>query len=315
MDLLYNTDKEALKKETSGMKINNIIIIILVISTAMLFVQNKQLKDDITLLESSVSNEILRVEDEISSIYANVDDQMKKHTSLFSEISHSFGELDAEKKAVLADIKLVPKTLTDNMKISIKTNEGTVPAVRDGNIFTAKVHIGVFAGEEKNLLAEVISSGETKTEYLEVINTKNLWRYYVPGMYAGAVEEVNKTGYRDGKLNLKLILDIGQTLPEYNKDAKFMKFTLRTVINGAEVKSEDITQRLDPDGMIFEQSCEMAEQDVLELFVRAEDSLGFIHEAKAYHWQKSDSGAVAEVRYDGEYIYDENGNLLFGKES
>jgi hypothetical protein len=47
--------------------------------------------------------------------------------------------------------------------------------------------------------------------------------------------------------------------------------------------------------------------------VIAEDNLGYIHKTLAHFWIQSEDGAVAEAVFGGEWIYDKDGNLLYGE--
>lgn len=53
------------------------------------------------------------------------------------------------------------------------------------------------------------------------------------------------------------------------------------------------------------------EIDSLSVYVVAEDSLGYIHKVLARHWKQS-KGAEAEAVYGGEFIYDKQGNMIYG---
>ena len=58
------------------------------------------------------------------------------------------------------------------------------------------------------------------------------------------------------------------------------------------------------------QSYDVETGDTLKIYIEAEDSLGYIHKRVAYYWSQNDSGAVADVYYHGEAIYDKDGNML-----
>ena len=88
-------------------------------------------------------------------------------------------------------------------------------------------------------------------------------------------------------------------------------------INGKEVSRSDITDEVRKSGNSYNsrymKSFEMTQEDELKIYVIAEDNLGYIHKTLAHFWVQSEDGAVAEAVFGGEWIYDKDGNLLYGE--
>ena len=84
-------------------KISNAAIVVLAAATVASFVRISSLKSDIQLLRHDHENSMHSMEQKISNIHRDVDEQMKKEASLFSGTEHFLGTLDVEnREAMLA---------------------------------------------------------------------------------------------------------------------------------------------------------------------------------------------------------------------
>ena len=65
-----------------------------------------------------------------------LDEKLKKEASLLSSVDYSLGELNTETHTVPVTLKVVPKSLTDDMQLSVKIGSETVALERNGNEFS-----------------------------------------------------------------------------------------------------------------------------------------------------------------------------------
>ncbi len=314
------------------MKWKNIAVYaIIIIAGVYLFAQVSDLKSSLVQLESSTSNDFVRLENKISSVYSNVDAKLKEQASLFSKVSHDFFEFSETENLVFMNVSLIPKTLTDGMTVKISYDGRSAEFEKaENNEYKAVIPVELFSKGDEAPLVEIRTGNETKTQYLDSIDLKNLCMRYLPSIYADAVTDVNTTKYKDGKMNLRLILDIGYNASSYDKKILFKKIDVVTEINGEEVDRKDYTKELlgwgditsplvdyeYPDGqsaeIIFEKSYPMKETDELSVDVEAVDILGYIHRYRGYFWKQNKDGAVAETAFFGnEIIMDKDRNILY----
>ena len=54
--------------------------------------------------------------------------------------------------------------------------------------------------------------------------------------------------------------------------------------------------------------------DQIAIYIIAEDSFGYVHKTLVHYWMESENESMTETLYDGERIYDKDGNLLYGDE-
>lgn len=272
------------------------------------------LSNEIDYLRSQLSQyrtELDNVRGNVSRIYDNVDEQMKKEASLISAVEYSFGTLDTTSHEAEIIFKVVPKNISDGMQVSINSEEKTVALQKDGNYFTGAIPVNIFLEDGKYPLLSIKTSNGIQTELLEQVYLGNIYYNYLPTIGANVSSHVTTT-----KGTLKLYCDVYirfETPFDYDTDIK--KIELVTEQNGKEVESIDVTKKVNSDDHVFtvngEYSLETTEE--LKMFVVAEDSAGYIHKILADSWTnpEEDGEETPVMEVDGtEYIYDKEGNLL-----
>ena len=313
--------------------IYKVIIIGLIIALVVCFVKIEDLRTSVRQLDNIHSSDITRLQNQISSIYNNVDEQMKKQGSLFTNVKREFGAFNAE--TLKADIKIsvVPKTIIDNMKVNVTLCGTTAEMTKNANgEYSAVVPVGIFEVEDYFPLITISANGETKTEYLEEQSVHGIFANYLPTMIGGDIKTHQAT-LTDGKLTVDGDFFIGYNLGDIDKKAKFTKYTLITEVAGKEIAKKDITdiiakhERVDniEHGEIdfkFKETYDLSGNNKLTIYIVAEDTFGYLHKKIAFSWHHPDNGeavpepahAVEEAKYVGEIITDKNGKVLYGKE-
>ena len=281
------------------------LLIFLALSNASQADRIKELNRHIGDLNAELSDIRLSV----SSIYDNVDERLKQQASLLTGVSHSLGAPDTAKHTVDVEIKVVPKTVTDSMKLSVKIGDTVTALRRSGTEFTASVPVEMFLGYEEYPMLYIESDGVTQTEALEKIRLPYLYTRYLPTLHADIGSYAD---YTKGTLAINSHLTVSVKPTEYSGEIAFTKYELVTEINGEETEREDITAKIENgeyDGQ-FTKTVKAVSGDRVVIYVEGTDSLGYIHKVPAFTWQRSESGAVAEAVYVGERIYDADGTLL-----
>ena len=311
--------------------LNSGLIFVLVVALIVAFSQINSLKSDIKMLDNDLANEKSRLENQISSIYTNVDNQLKKEASLFTSVTMNYGELDEETKTASINFTVLPKVVTDDMKVNISVGSKSAEMIKkDNGEYTADIPVGLFENLDCFPIVTVKSKGETKTEIIENYSVHYLWTNYLPTVSGGNIKSY-EASLSGGKLTVDGKLVVGYSIPELNKDEKFTKYILNVEVNGKEISSKDITNTVRDyekshgiDGgrveIPFNETYDLMGSDNLCIYLVAEDSLGYIHKNIAFSWELPDSdGAqkemVAPIGYRGKTILDRDGNVLYaGKE-
>lgn len=305
----------------------------LVIALIVCFAKIEDLRTRINQLDNIHSNEVSSLRNQISSIYNNVDEQMKKQGSLFTNVKREFGEFNSETMKADIKISVVPKTIVDNMKVNVSLCGATAEMTKNENgEYSAVVPVGIFEIEDYFPLVTISANGETKTEYLEDQSVHGIFSNYLPTMLGGTIK-TSRASLTDGKLTVDGDFFVGYNLGDVDKRAKFEKYTLITEVAGKEIAKKDITdiitkhERVDniENGKVnfqFKETYGLSGENSLTIYVVAEDTFGYLHKKIAFNWHHPDidepvpepAHAVEEAMYVGEIITDKDGKVLFGKE-
>ena len=293
-----------------------IAAVALVVLLAVSLFKIAELSDEVENLQrenTSLSNGIQALRDDIQSIYDNVDAKLKEQASLVAGVDFEVGDISDDMKSVELDLTVVPKLVSDDMEVSVSVDGNTVPLTRNGSEFTGSVAVGLFVDYNQWPLLSIKSSEGTKTEYLDSVDVSYLFSRYLPSLYA---DMSASSTLKNGSLQVDAGFSIESKPANSNSPITFVSFTLIEEINGEEVSRSDITDEVRKSGNSYNtrynKSFEMTPEDELKVYVIAEDTLGYIHKTLAHFWIQSEDGAVAEAVFGGEWIYDQDGNLLYG---
>ena len=302
--------------ENKKMNLQKLIIVILVIALCFAFVKIRNLESAVRNLRSDMNTSVYMLEDRVNSIYANVDDFLKEEVSLLSSVTSEYGELNLENHTIDVTVKLVPKLISDDMKVHLSIDGRNVELSRNGSSFSGTIAVDIYnLGEQ--LLMSIVTEAGTQTQYLSEVQVEYLWSERIPSLYYC---DISGTGtFAEGKYTLDASIDINCSPVEDTPNVRFEKFELVTELNGKEINREDVSNdvlnyQTYPHGVYFrdhyQMECEAKEGDELAIYLEATDSLGYLHKMLLHHW-KEENGAMAEAVDASEYIYDPNGMLIF----
>lgn len=294
-----------------------IIILAMVVMLGFCFVKINSLSDEIDDLKREYVSEVDMLQDQINSVYRNVDEELKKQASLLTESTFSLGELDIKTQKVPVTIQIVPKEISEDMQIKVELDGEQADFVKNGNFYEATIPVGLFLIEEPYPMVSITTAGVTKTEKLEEMWLGELWGKWFPSLWAE--DTTGRSSFKDGKLVFDTQTLIEWDYPNNDSQIVFENFAIVTEINGKEVKRVDVTDKVKnaegfAEGIValeFTDTYEAVVGDTVSVYVVAEDSFGYIHKTLAHFWKKS-GGATAETVYGGESIYDKQGNMIYG---
>ena len=291
-------------------------VTILTIALCVCVYKISVLESRVSQLDFLVENQYDRIMSDVNAIYQNVDEKLREEASLLSSVEAEYGEFDLENHTIDVTVKLVPKLISEDMKVQVSINGRSAELSRTDNTFTGTVPVNIYNMGELMLLTIDTAAG-TQTQYLNEIQVEYLWAERIPSLYYCDIS--GDTTFAEGKYTLNGHLDINCSPVTDTPDVKFEKFVLVTELNGKEIKKEDITEEVlnyesYPHGVYwrseYNMECEAVEGDELGIYLEATDSLGYMHRMLLHHWKVLD-GATAEAVDGSEYIYDPNGNQIF----
>ena len=291
-------------------------VVILAIALCACVYKISALDSRIEQLDYLLDRQYDRIMTDVNEIYQNVDEKLREEASLLSSVEADYGEFDLENHTIDVTVKLVPKLISEEMKVQVSINGRTAELSRTGNSFTGTVPVDIYNIGELMLLTIDTAAG-TQTQYLSEIQVEYLWAERIPSLYYCDIS--GNATFADGKYTLNGHIDINCSPVADTPDVKFESFVLVTELNGKEINREDISQdvlnyQTYPHGVYwrdeYKMECAAKESDELGIYLEATDSLGYLHRMLLHHWKVLD-GATAEAVDGSEYIYDPNGNQIF----
>ena len=291
-------------------------VVILTIAFCACVYKINVLESRVSRLDFLVENQYDRIMSDVNAIYQNVDEKLREDASLLSLVEAEYGEFHPEDYTIDVTVKLVPKLISDDMKVQVSINGRSEQLSRTGNDFNGTIPVDIYNMGEQMLMTIETAAG-TQTQYLSDIQVEYLWGDIIPSLYYCDIS--GDETFEDGKYTLNGHLDINCRPVTDTPDVKFEKFVLVTELNGKEINREDITEEVlsyesYPHGVYWRSEynveCEAVEGDELGIFLEATDSLGYLHRMLLHHWKVLD-GATAEAVDGSEYIYDPNGVQIF----
>lgn len=291
-------------------------VVILTIAVCACIYKINALESNIKNLDNAFDRQYQQVMNQVESIYQNVDEKLREEASLLSSVEAEYGEFDLNNHTIDVTVKLVPKLISENMKVQISINGRTADLSRIDNTFIGTVPVDIYNMGELMLLTIETATG-TQTQYLNEIQVEYLWAERIPSLYYCDIS--GNATFAEGKYTLNGHVDINCSPVADTPDVKFESFVLVTELNGKEINREDISQDVlnyqhYPHGVYwrdeYKMECAAKESDELGIYLEATDSMGYLHRMLLHHWKVLD-GASAEAVDGSEYIYDPNGNQIF----
>lgn len=288
------------------------VIVVLIAGLIASIVMIYDLTEKVENLQASFSNQLSSINASVNSIYSNVDETLKKQASIVSGVEENKGNLNEADLTVPVSIKVVPKAISEDTKLSVEIGDKNYPLSKsNATEYSATVNVPLFNMEEAVLLIE--SKGETKTELLENVYITDMWYSYLPMI--NHADFSGSSGYTNGSYTLNGTIHINCDESAKMDSRGFEKISLEAFVNGKKVWEQDGTDAFNKnDGEIpLTKGFEMKQTDKLTVDVVAVDGAGIIHRYTAHS-----SGPVGskldemiETVYAGDVLYYPDGTQVF----
>ncbi|MBQ3256903.1 MAG: hypothetical protein IJA67_05785 [Oscillospiraceae bacterium] len=296
----------------NNIKLNWQKILIAVLTALLIFALFRiaSLSSEIDSMQNSINNlnsEINFMQNNISSIYDNVDERLKKQSSLLASVETGFGSLNHETHEVTVEMTLIPKTVTDNMELYVTVGDTEYKCERENTNFYASLPVNLFLRYDEHPILTIQSPTGTQTEILEDVRIGSLYHTYLPHIYASLE---NNADLKNGKLLISGSLHIDYKPTESGVGIE--TFTLVTEVNGKETDRRDLTGEIEKN--TYDEQISMTVDatfnDQVYIYLLSEDSLGYTHKNVVYDLNIKD-GPIPEPSAPAEDgIYGKDGKLL-----
>lgn len=275
------------------------------------------LSDRLAVLSEShheLSEEVRELDFQLSYVQNDMYPLSKRESSHLISAEYSIGQVRDDTETAEILLSIVPKSVTEDMRITVALEDQVSELTKNGNTFTGTLDVGLFLEYYDVPFLTIESSAGVKTEYLSDLCTSRLFQKFLPSLHVCS---------HGGDLingDTRLWAHFAFTTADINSHAPITFTSVRAIkeVNGEETMNIDVTSRLVPDDspntMLYETpGIYPVQGDDGKFYIVAEDSLGFIHKIYVHFWYDSE----AELQFDSihEMIYNSEGNLLYGSEA
>ncbi|MBQ3603794.1 MAG: hypothetical protein IJA02_08130 [Clostridia bacterium] len=293
----------------------------LVVCVFHLFEKTDELESRIAANQSNLQSQISNMNYEINDIYSNVDEQLKKQASILTSAEMKIGGLDAETNTAKVSFNIIPKVITNGMRIFVTTDNEKTELTKNGNLFSGAVSVDAFIKENCYPSVSIETDGTVQTEYLEGNDLMNLWDEILPTLWGSY--SVDGTRVNNGKAHI----GTAYSIDFYKTDYAYMdKFYLVTEKNGNEISREDITNDVKAShtynqgsySSTIDKTYYVSKGDNICVYVVTVDSLGYTYKAPVLYWEElktvhDNPIALPDSNYVKQ-IFDLNGELVYSDE-
>ena len=111
-------------------------VVILAIALCACVYKISALDSRIEQLDYLLDRQYDRIMTDVNEIYQNVDEKLREEASLLSSVEAEYGEFHPEDYTIDVTVKLVPKLISDDMKVQVSINGRSQELSRTGNDLT-----------------------------------------------------------------------------------------------------------------------------------------------------------------------------------
>ncbi len=291
---------------------------VLLVFTLITCVQNAHISKKIDNMQTrlnAVYSDIDALDSKVSSFENHIDDALAKQNSTVTDISYRNVTFDTQTDTVGVEITVIPKTVSDEMQLSVLFDGKAAVFEKNGNEYRAVLQAGLFATHDSFPVLSVTSEGLTKTETLTSLDLSMLYQQYLPSLYchlSGNETDIN------GELNIVFGFSVSDA-PE--SDIIFERFFATEERNGIKGEQYEITQTVREmqsekerkySECDFTMRLPVAKNERLDLHISATDSIGYVHTLTVTYENTENDDVPANISFGNEKICNADGQLLFG---
>lgn len=195
-------------------------------------------------LENYIDNNIQQshiiennLRNEISNIYSNIDEKLKKQASIIDSYNVEFGsDLNTDNLTIPITVTITPKEYSEGLTSSLQINDKTVEMERKETTFLVRTDVSVFDNIELKIVLN--QNGVQKTETIEEVY--DLKGKYLLEMFDGRFS--GSTSYSSGKYkyNGNINIDFNQF-----QEGNPKKITIIKELNGKIIDEQNIDLKIE----------------------------------------------------------------------
>lgn len=256
-----------------------------------------------------IQSDQTNIRNEISNIYSNVDEKLKKQASVLDSYDVVFGdELNTENLTVPVNISVTPKENTGNLTAELLINNERYSMNKNETTFTSQINTYVF--DSFKMMIVLNDNGTEKIE--TIVEYDDLQYKYLLSLYG---HFAGNTQYSSGKYQYDGDIIIDFSGPEVNNPEKI---SISKYINGTFIDEQEVDMRGSDRGMHSIHSvkgeAELSANDKIEICISVEDKYGLSYKYIVLADEIDSEGELVTMRPEWTNgsleIKDKNGKVL-----
>ena len=246
-----------------------------------------------------------RMEDQINSIYQNVDAKLMEQNSIIKTAAFHIGNVDANSLEVPVTFSVIPKEVSAATKVFLDFNGDIIYLERDGNTYKGIKNIDIFAEVFPTVIVE--TNGVKKLEDNQGLRLGNITEQIFP--VASFPRFSGSTSYSGSMYKINGSIDLDFKI--MNKNFYFKELNYVVKINDTEYLSKQMDKNNDSSfSLKLEEKIPLEKGEILTTYVVAIDNLGFIHEYHLEHYVAGER-AQREPYREKKRIYSSDMELIY----
>ena len=288
-----------------------VLLCCLVAVSAVSLVKLCVLSDAVSILDDrclELQHTVNELSSDLAALEYELEEQHREANSLFEVVEYTLVGAGSEEGTAACEFTLVPKLISEETHLMLTIGTTTYSLGRTGNAFTGTVEFPMFT-EEVPYVTLTDAAG-TQQQALEEVDLYWTCRDWLPS--------IMDSGYGATSTNedwTQVDLTYAFVYNTEHAPVTFVKITEIHTEGGQQTRNRDITDELknsgDPSYYEYDTGCIVKDKTVW-ITIRAEDSLGYIHELTSYIEPEMEGG-MSETYWGGESIYAPDGTLVYGE--
>ena len=298
-------------------KIRNQRIIILLLTVMLIFnfFTVMDMNSRLDNLENNINYRFENIRSNISNIFseiASISDDNKAQASLVTSFEYEYGELEKGNRKIPVEVKITPKTVTDDTSLYLEFGGRTVEMKKDEGktAFVAEFERDIFSQTDDDNVRLVIKRGDAAENEELDWNISSLHSEYLPSIWMYFAFDKSEYDSSKGLTIRGNLIFAGD-----KEDNSFENLRLIFKLNDEVVSVDEISeaQKATHSEEINKNLPNVKTGDSFELCIEGEDTYGYIHEKtlKKIPYVTEDVISAEEALSNEEIIKDKKGNILF----
>lgn len=253
----------------------------------------------------SVENQL---NSQINSIYQNVDQKLEEQASLIHSSSTQIGEIDVETLAIPVTFTVQPKTVKENMHVSLDFDGEIIQLDQSGLSFSTTKAFKLYDSISPKII--INDAGVLMVEEHQGLRVWRLGSELFPEIFSYFM---GQTSYGSGQYKESGEINFDYKYEQEMNPIVEMNYVVKVDDEIIKTTSVPLEKSDNIDGMdTFEidNSYPLHDGQILTTFIIAKDSLGFTHEFLTSHYEAG-ANAQMEPHLERTKITAPNGEIIF----